>query len=192
MTDISATPEMLVEISDRIRARTAQAVIETGRDLIKAKELLVHGGFGDWLRSQVGIEPKTAQRYMQVARWADSLPKDKNDNLSLLPTSALYNLSAKSTSEPACEAVLKALEKGKRLNVANVRTLICRNYASEDSARLAVDSAVTSTAAAEAVAPYQESGEIVEVLPPETAPQSAPEDPLRKPRKPTKAQLEQQ
>ncbi len=71
-TEITTTPEQLVEIADRIRARTAQAVIETGRDLIKAKKLLGHGGFGDWLRSQVGIEPKMAQRYMQVARWADS------------------------------------------------------------------------------------------------------------------------
>jgi hypothetical protein len=128
-------PEQLVEIADRIRARTAQAVIETGRDLMKAKKLLAPGGFGNWLQYQLGIDPKMAQRYMQVARWAAGLSKDENDKLSFLPNSALYELSARSTPLPACAAVFKALEAGERLNVATVRTLIYRNQPEPESGK---------------------------------------------------------
>ena len=121
---------------------------------------------------------------MQVARWADSLPKDKIDKLSFLPTSALYDLSAKSTSEPACEAVLKALEKGERLNVATVRTLIYRNDTSENSAPAAV--ANTAVGNVEVIPADQVDAVVDEpdIIPPPPKP--------KKPRKPTKAQLERQ
>ena len=186
------THEQLVAIADRIRAREVWAVIETGKDLLKAKKIIGHGSFGGWLQHHTGIELRTARRYMQVARWADSLPEAKTDKLSLLPTVALYELSAKSTSKPAREAVFEALEAGDRLSHKNVRFLINRHDAAEDDdAAMPVDSAVTSTSIEEPTDAPESNG-LVEVLPPETAPQPAPEKPLSKPRKPTKAQLERQ
>ena len=97
------TPE-LQEIVERIRARRAWTVIETGRDLLKAKALIGHGDFQLWLWTEAGLADHTARRCMRVARWADSLPEGKTDKLSLLPKAALYELAAKGPSQPARQA----------------------------------------------------------------------------------------
>ncbi len=191
-TNTLTTHEQLVAIADRIRAREVWAVIETGKDLLKAKKIIGHGSFGGWLQHHTGMELRTARRYMQVARWADSLPEAKTDKLSLLPTVALYELSAKSTSKPAREAVFEALEAGDRLSHKNIRFLINRHDTPEDDGEATpVDSAVTSTSAEEPT-DYRESGGSVEVLTPETISAPEPGKPLSKSRKPTTAQLERQ
>jgi Protein of unknown function (DUF3102) len=48
--------------------QVARDVIEAGRQLMEAKELLAHGEWLPWLREHAGISPRTASRYMQVAR----------------------------------------------------------------------------------------------------------------------------
>jgi hypothetical protein len=169
-----ATPD-LRQIAERIRARRAWAVIETGRDLLKAKKLIGHGDFGTWLWTEAGLADHTARRCMRVARWADSLPEGKTDKLSLLPTTSLYELAAKSTPEPARAAVFEALEAGERLNIKSVEYYISR----ADRRGANVD--VHATAVEEPIN-VQERGGTLEVLPPEPA---AP----KKPRKLTENQL---
>jgi len=63
---ITTTKVELREIAERIRSRTAQALIENGRDLLKAKVALPHGKFIAWLKHDVQITPRSAQRAMQV------------------------------------------------------------------------------------------------------------------------------
>jgi hypothetical protein len=54
-------------------ARTAvERAREAGKLLIEAKDALPHGGWQQWLR-EVGVPPRTAQGYMQLAR----LPETK-------------------------------------------------------------------------------------------------------------------
>jgi hypothetical protein len=48
--------------------QTARDVIEAGRQLIEAKALLPHGEWLAWLRDHVGLSPRTASRYMHIAR----------------------------------------------------------------------------------------------------------------------------
>lgn len=54
-------------VADRIKARTAAAILDTGRDLIAIKSLLDHGQFERWLRAEFGMTPRMAQNYMRAA-----------------------------------------------------------------------------------------------------------------------------
>ena len=60
------------EWADIIRAdfaRSAQGVIDAGSHLIQAREQLRHhGGWGKWLWSEFRLSPRTAQRFMSIAR----------------------------------------------------------------------------------------------------------------------------
>lgn len=61
-------------------ARTAiDCARAAGMRLIEAKGLISHGQWLPWL-AEIGIEPRTAQRYMQLAQ----LPDDKYDTVSHL------------------------------------------------------------------------------------------------------------
>jgi Protein of unknown function (DUF3102) len=81
-------PDPLGELAARVREehRAVQAsassmlqhAIAAGQALTEAKALLIHGQWLPWLAG-VGITPRTAQRYMRVAREYDSvshLPAD--------------------------------------------------------------------------------------------------------------------
>jgi hypothetical protein len=77
-------------IRSRVRKTTAE-ILDIGRDLHAAKQHLDHGQFLNWVLSEVGIKPRTAQRYMSVAQLCD-----KNDSLTHLPASIVYLLAPRS------------------------------------------------------------------------------------------------
>jgi Protein of unknown function (DUF3102) len=109
----AATVVDISEIARRIRARTASAVLESGRDLQRVKDVLKHGEFEDWLRDEVQMEPRTAQNYMAAARWVDSLKAPENEMVSYLPPSGLYLLAKKKTPDSARRKVIASLKEGK-------------------------------------------------------------------------------
>ena len=45
-----------------------EAIVAIGQELIEIKEKLGHGHFGGWLKSEFGMSPDTAERYMRVVR----------------------------------------------------------------------------------------------------------------------------
>jgi len=49
------------------KEQTAQNIIEIGKRLIKAKEMLPHGEWGKWLEEKVEFSQRNANRFMQVA-----------------------------------------------------------------------------------------------------------------------------
>ena len=77
-------------IYQRITKSTSD-LIEIGRDLNAVKARLAHGQFVHWVESEIGIHPRSAQRYIQVADLADA----KGDMVSLLTPAAAYRLSAR-------------------------------------------------------------------------------------------------
>jgi hypothetical protein len=95
----------------RWQQRTVTDAIEIGSDLIKVKEALDHGGFGDWLDKQFG-ERRTAQRLMQVAAKFAT----KNDTVSHLTLSTVYLLASPSTPEPITNKVLAKIESGEEID----------------------------------------------------------------------------
>ena len=50
-----------------LKNQTAQNIIEIGRRLIKAKEMLPHGEWGKWLEEKVEFTQQTANKFMRVA-----------------------------------------------------------------------------------------------------------------------------
>ena len=48
-------------------SQTAQNIIEVGKRLMQAKEMLPHGEFGKWLDSNFGLSQSTAQKFMKCA-----------------------------------------------------------------------------------------------------------------------------
>lgn len=75
------------------------------------KAQLDHGLFLLWLKSEMGLEPRTAQNFMQAAERFEG----KSEIVSHLPPTVLYKLAAPSTPEPVLTAVLKRIEAGETI-----------------------------------------------------------------------------
>lgn len=95
-------------IRDRIKERKKSFLIDTGRDLIKAKALLKHGAFGDWLKTNFDWSESTANNYMNAAKLADQSPE-----FGVLAPSALTALAAPNTPESVKAEVAADIAKGK-------------------------------------------------------------------------------
>ena len=106
----------------RIRGRIRKTVdiIEIGHDLAAAKKHIVrHGDFIRWVEAEVGIEARSAQRYMAAAQLYD-----KNDIVSFLPPATVYRLAAKSTPAPVIEAVVAKAAAGEIVPDVAVKEMI--------------------------------------------------------------------
>lgn len=101
----------------RISQTASRSIIQVGKDLVAAKHYLAHGAFANWVEQEVGIPVRTAQNYMQVANWTAG----KCENVSLLPASLLYILSAPSAPKQLVDDVLADVLAGKHIAVASVR-----------------------------------------------------------------------
>ena len=104
------TAEQLRKQAARIRGNITVSVIEIGRELLKAKELLDHGQFIAWVESEVGIMARSAQRYIGAAELCN-----KNDTVSLLPPTTIYLLAAKSTPKEVVNEVIAKAAAGEIL-----------------------------------------------------------------------------
>lgn len=98
----------LTETAERIRMRVRRAtadIIANGNDLIRVRTKLGHGNFLSWLDSELGMEPRTAQRWMSLAE----LAQDKNDIVSYLPPTIAYRLAAPSTPKAVVEKIVEKI-----------------------------------------------------------------------------------
>lgn len=104
----------LSTIADRIRnrlRRTTEDINDTGRDLIAAHEKL-KGRFIAWVEAEFGMTARTAQLYVQAARFA----AERYEIISHLPPTTLYKLSAPSTPDEIKTAVVADLEAGRAVD----------------------------------------------------------------------------
>lgn len=95
----------------RIRKRIGKAtqdLIDIGRDLLAAKQLLEHGEFIKWVEAEVGIARRTAQAYMAIAKLAE----DKGAAIALLPPTTVHRLAAKSAPPEVVSEVLAKAQSG--------------------------------------------------------------------------------
>lgn len=69
MTALTVSPEVagLTAEIKVYKTQTGACLIEIGRRLIRAKELLPHGDWLPWLEQEVEFSERTAQRFMKVA-----------------------------------------------------------------------------------------------------------------------------
>jgi len=93
-------------IADRVRerlARTAAEIVEIGRDLNRAKDLLPHGRFSDWLAEEIGLSHRLANQFMAAARRFG----DEVEAVASLPGGVLLELAAPSTPDRLVDAVIE-------------------------------------------------------------------------------------
>jgi hypothetical protein len=112
----------LREQADLIKAKitkTTADIIDIGQHLAAAKKHTEHGQFVRWVEAEIGIEARSAQRFMAAARL-----HDKNDTVSLLPPATVYRLAAKSTSPAVVDAVITKAVAGEIMPDAIVKRMI--------------------------------------------------------------------
>ncbi len=108
--------------------RTAEDIIEIGRDLITVKERLPHGQFGMWIDVEFGMSDSTAQNFMNVAgRFGSKFPTVGN-----LTSRVLYALAAPSTDDAVIERAVAKAEAGEEVTVAEVARLKAEHKAKEE------------------------------------------------------------
>jgi DNA polymerase III alpha subunit (gram-positive type) len=118
-------PNLRVEVkaaSERIKVRmkrTAEDIIEIGKDLKLVKEKLPHGQFLPWINSEFEMDQKTAFNFMSVAEKFG----DKLGNFPNFKPSILYQLSAPSTPDEVVEQVMEKAEAGEKVTLKEVKAL---------------------------------------------------------------------
>ncbi|HNW10786.1 MAG TPA: DUF3102 domain-containing protein [Candidatus Rifleibacterium sp.] len=101
-------------IKIRLR-RTAEDIVEIGRELIEIKNRLTHGQFLPWVASEFQMSDRTANNFMRVAtRFKSEIIADFN------PT-VLYQLAAPSTPDEVIEKATEKAESGEKVSVEDVK-----------------------------------------------------------------------
>jgi hypothetical protein len=110
-----------------IKLNIASTAIKTGDLLITVKEQLDHGQFSAWLRAELHLTPRTAERCIRAALLAA-----KNDIVSGLKATALYALAAPSTPESVQAAVIAKLENGDHVRSKDIYRLLQKTQLAGD------------------------------------------------------------
>lgn len=108
----AATASEAKAVVGRYRTRTETYVFDTGRDLLAIKERLEHGQFLDWVRCELRLTSRSAQRFMSVAHVLGPI----SDTVSYLPPTVLYKLSAPATSEAARKDIINRIGAGESVS----------------------------------------------------------------------------
>ena len=107
--------------------RSGQDIINIGQSLIDVKGRLEHGQFYLWLEAEIGLNYRTANRFMSVA---ERFKSEQLLDLDILP-SALYELSAPSVPETATEEALLRAKQGEKINVSTAKQIKSKHTASD-------------------------------------------------------------
>lgn len=110
--------EAAVRIKVRM-ARTAEDIIEIGRDLIGVKKALGHGHFLKWVEAEFGMSESSALRFQRVAERFGS----KSVTVTDFQPSALYALSAPSTPDELVEEVTERAAEGETFTAADIKAM---------------------------------------------------------------------
>jgi hypothetical protein len=94
-------------------ARTAQDIIEIGKDLAAVKDALPHGQFGKWIEAEFEMSQDTAGRFMNVA----AKLKDQIPHGAEFQPSVLYALAAPSTPDEVVDAAVAKLTEQRKFVV---------------------------------------------------------------------------
>ncbi len=107
------------EIKNLIR-RTANNIIEIGKKLHEVKQLLGHGHFGNWLRTEFNWSVATATKMMQASERFENV---NFTNLTFAP-SAIYLLAAPSTPKKAVTEALAKAKQGKPITYTLAKQIV--------------------------------------------------------------------
>jgi hypothetical protein len=104
-----------------IKQRTAQTIIENGRDLLEAKARVGHGHFLKWVEGCFPWNRQLANKMMNVAENFKCIPGNTFENFQ---AKALYLLAAPSTPESARVEAIEKAEQGETITHKDARELV--------------------------------------------------------------------
>jgi hypothetical protein len=111
----------------------SDAIIETGRDLVRIKEQLGHGRFTAWLDAEFSMSERSAQNYMRAAAVFGSEP----EIVAVLPPATVYQLAAPSTPPDVRDDIVRSVQAGERPSPAEVAHRVRQErQKARDAARL--------------------------------------------------------
>jgi Protein of unknown function (DUF3102) len=116
--------------ANRICKIQRASVLEVGRELTAAKELVEHRCFARWLRTACQMHIRTAERAMLAAKLVE-----KNDNLSYLAPDGLLALASRSAPEPVVSRIIGEIAAGVRPSAAEIKRRIAEDKKTEKRAR---------------------------------------------------------
>jgi hypothetical protein len=105
------TADTLRQSATAIRTIQRSAFADVASHLTAAKELLEHGAFSAWVKAELGMTLRSAERYMQAAQFVAG----KSDTVSLLPPTLIYALAAPSAPAEAVKQIVGEIEAGATL-----------------------------------------------------------------------------
>lgn len=95
--------------------RGIETVVAIGSALREAQGQLGHGRWLPWLEAEVGMDARTAQRYIADAEYVKIYVNGKSDTLSHLETTTVHLLAASSTPEGVKSEVARRLVEGEKI-----------------------------------------------------------------------------
>lgn len=111
--------ERLQTIAKSIRKSHSKYVVEIGKQLLEAKELLPHGQFLAWVEAEFDFTVRSAGRYMEVVRrWG------KLDTVSNLSPGVLYALLPARVPDTAAQALFALADEQGRVTVRDAKRII--------------------------------------------------------------------
>ncbi|MGE0084311.1 MAG: DUF3102 domain-containing protein [Desulfococcaceae bacterium] len=112
--------EFLILKEKTIKYRMATSIIDTGRDLIEAKEKCGHGTFLPWVNHAFGMSKERAAEYMRVAKEFNGIDSNLLDQFG---KSALVMLSSRSMPAEVKEKAFDLAESGEHVSADVVKKL---------------------------------------------------------------------
>lgn len=124
----------LVAIATQIRLSVRKSEgndLWVGKTLLTVKKELSHGKFADWIRdSQLGIDVRTSQNYMALARFSTVLSGESvsylDDGTVFFDRVAAYRLGAEKVPELAIRDAISWIRDGKYLTTADAKRIIAQ------------------------------------------------------------------
>jgi hypothetical protein len=114
----SSTRAELSSRAARIKAALHRGLVEVGRELMGAKDVLNHGGFTKWVETETGMSIRTAELIMRAYRVAQ-----KYENFSDLSRSALVILGADDLPTSTLQAISDRIAAGDVPTLAEVKRI---------------------------------------------------------------------
>jgi Protein of unknown function (DUF3102) len=121
MTAPAKSASEIAKTIRRLRERSCKDVIEIGRLLAKARDLLDYGDWYRWLETEFQWSRPTADNFIRVF---ETFGDSTSLTVSVLEPSALYALSQRSTPPTALAVVEKLVKAGKPPSAAGVKRII--------------------------------------------------------------------
>ena len=105
----------------KLGKRVVDDIIEIGRRLQKAKDLVGHGGWAAWLEREFDWSQDTASNFINVYMLSQQDPKFRTVRNLNLPLNALYLIARKSTPETVKNEIIERAKAGEAVTAKTVK-----------------------------------------------------------------------